>query len=215
MNVIIFGPPGAGKGTQSEILAKKFNLFKVSTGDLLRKEIENKTPISEKIKVINKGKLVPDNIIDSLIENILSNKNYCNRLIFDGYPRTLNQAENLDLLVKKHNQKISLILSLKVDESDIIKRIQGRETCSKCGLIFNKFFNPATDENHKCDKTFLLRRVDDTENILKNRFETYDKKTLPILDYYRNQKLLREIDGKGKINDIYQQIHQIIHSLEA
>ena len=215
MNVIIFGPPGAGKGTQSEILAKKFNLFKVSTGDLLRKEIENKTPISEKIKVIDKGNLVPDEIIDSLIENILSNKNYCNRLIFDGYPRTLNQAENLDLLVKKHNQKISLILSLKVDESDIIKRIQGRETCSKCGLIFNKFFNPATDENHKCDKTFLLRRVDDTENILKNRFETYDKKTLPILDYYRNQKLLREIDGKGKINDIYQQIHQIIHSLEA
>jgi len=215
VNVIIFGPPGAGKGTQSEILAKKFNLFKVSTGDLLRKEIENKTPISEKIKVIDKGNLVPDEIIDSLIENILSNKNYCNRLIFDGYPRTLNQAENLDLLVKKHNQKISLILSLKVDESDIIKRIQGRETCSKCGLIFNKFFNPATDENHKCDKTFLLRRVDDTENILKNRFETYDKKTLPILDYYRNQKLLREIDGKGKINDIYQQIHQIIHSLEA
>jgi len=215
VNVIIFGPPGAGKGTQSEILAKKFNLFKVSTGDLLRKEIKNKTPISEKIKVINKGNLVPDEIIGSLIENILANKSYCNRLIFDGYPRTLNQAENLDLLVKKHKQKISVILSLKVDESDIIKRIQGRETCSKCGLIFNKFFNPATEENHKCDKTFLHKRVDDTEKTLKNRFETYAKKTLPILDYYRNQKLLREIDGKGKINDIYQQIHQIIHSLEA
>ena len=215
MNVIIFGPPGAGKGTQGEMIAKNFNLIKISTGDLLRKEIEKKSPISEKIKTIEKGNLVPDEIINSLIENILLNKNYYNKLIFDGYPRTLKQAENLDLLAKKHNQKISVILSLKVDEEVIIKRIQGRQTCSKCGLIFNKYFNPATSENHKCDKAFLQKRVDDTEITLKNRFETYAKKTLPILDYYRNQKLLREIDGKGKINEIYQQIHQIIHSLEA
>ena len=215
MNVIIFGPPGAGKGTQGEMIAKNFNLFTVSTGDLLRKEIEINSSISKKIKDIEKGNLVPDEIINSLIENILSNKDYYNRLIFDGYPRTLKQAQNLDLLTKKHNQKISVILSLKVDEGDIIKRIQGRRTCSKCGLIFNEYFNPATDENHKCDKSFLQKRVDDTEITLKNRFETYAKKTLPILDYYKNQKLLREIDGNGKINEIYQQIHQIIQSLEA
>ena len=215
MNVIIFGPPGAGKGTQGEMIAKNFNLFKISTGDLLRKEIEINSSISKKIKDIEKGNLVPDEIINSLIENILSNKDYYNRLIFDGYPRTLKQAQNLDLLTKKHNQKISVILSLKVDEGDIIKRIQGRRTCSKCGLIFNEYFNPATDENHKCDKSFLQKRVDDTEITLKNRFETYAKKTLPILDYYKNQKLLREIDGNGKINEIYQQIHQIIQSLEA
>ena len=215
MNVIIFGPPGAGKGTQGEMIAKNFNLFKVSTGDLLRKEIEINSSISKKIKVIEKGNLVPDEIINGLIENILLNKDYYNRLIFDGYPRTLKQAQNLDLLTKKHNQKISVILSLKVDEGDIIKRIQGRRTCSKCGLIFNEYFNPATDENHKCDKSFLQKRVDDTEITLKNRFETYAKKTLPILDYYKNQKLLREIDGNGKINEIYQQIHQIIQSLEA
>ena len=215
MNVIIFGPPGAGKGTQGEMIAKNFNLFKVSTGDLLRKEIEINSSISKKIKDIEKGNLVPDEIINSLIENILSNKDYYNRLIFDGYPRTLKQAQNLDLLTKKHNQKISVILSLKVDEGDIIKRIQGRRTCSKCGLIFNEYFNPATDENHKCDKSFLQKRVDDTEITLKNRFETYAKKTLPILDYYKNQKLLREIDGNGKINEIYQEIHQIIQSLEA
>ena len=215
MNVIIFGPPGAGKGTQGEMIAKNFNLFKVSTGDLLRKKIEINSSISKKIKDIEKGNLVPDEIINGLIENILLNKDYYNRLIFDGYPRTLKQAQNLDLLTKKHNQKISVILSLKVDEGDIIKRIQGRRTCSKCGLIFNKYFNPATDENHKCDKSFLQKRVDDTEITLKNRFETYAKKTLPILDYYKNQKLLREIDGKGKINEIYQQIHQIIQSLEA
>ena len=137
----MFGPPGAGKGTQSENLVKKFNLYKISTGDLLREEIKKKSSLGNKIKIImDQGQLVSDDIINNLIEGLISNKEYHNRCIFDGYPRTLNQAKNLDNLIHKHNQKISLVLSLDVDEETIIKRILGRQTCSKCGLIFNQFF---------------------------------------------------------------------------
>ena len=108
MNIVLFGPPGAGKGTQSENLAKDLNLFKVSTGDLLREEVKNKSSLGIKIKnIIDKGLLVSDDIIDNLIEKILSNKNYFNKLIFDGYPRNLNQAKHLDLLIKKYNQENS------------------------------------------------------------------------------------------------------------
>ena len=212
----MFGPPGAGKGTQSETLVKKFNLYKISTGDLLRDEIKKKTALGNKIKIIiDQGQLVSDEIINNLIEGLLLAKEYYNRCIFDGYPRTLNQAKNLDNLIHKHNQKISLVLSLNVDEETIIKRILGRQICSKCGLIFNEFFNPAINKNHTCDSKFLHKRSDDTKETLSNRFKTYSKETLPILNYYRKQGLLSEIDGKGDIHQIYKEIHQIIDSLDT
>ena len=212
----MFGPPGAGKGTQSENLVKKFNLYKISTGDLLREEIKKKSSLGNKIKIImDQGQLVSDDIINNLIEGLISNKEYHNRCIFDGYPRTLNQAKNLDNLIHKHNQKISLVLSLDVDEETIIKRILGRQTCSKCGLIFNEFFKPATKNNDLCDSKFLQKRSDDTKETLSNRFKTYIKETLPILNYYRKQGLLSEIGGKGNIHQIYKEIHQIIDSLHT
>ena len=123
MNVIMFGPPGAGKGTQSDNLVKDIKLFKISTGDLLRQEIKENSPLGIKIKsIIDQGLLVSDEIINGLIEKLISNKNYINRLIFDGYPRNLNQAKNLDYLMKKHNQKISCVLSLNVNENIITKQ---------------------------------------------------------------------------------------------
>ena len=216
MNLVLLGPPGAGKGTQADNLVKEFNLFKISTGDLLRDEIKKKGPLSDKIKsLIDKGHLVSDNTINDLIEKILSNKNYSNRMIFDGYPRNLNQVKNLETLIKKYDQKISCILSLKVDLDILIKRILGRKICSNCGNIFNEFFNPATPNNHKCDPKFLQKRLDDNENIIKNRFTTYEKETLPILNYYNDKKLLHQIDGMNEIDQIYGQIRGIIDSLEA
>ena len=213
MNIILIGPPGAGKGTQSDNLVKDFNLYKISTGDLLREEVKKESKLGIKIKfILGQGVLVSDNIINDLIENILSNKDYFNRLIFDGYPRNINQVKHLDSLINKYDQKISYVLSLKVDKDVIIKRIIGRQICSKCGLTFNEFFNLPMKKNHLCDIKFLKKRSDDNEKTARNRFETYIKETLPVLDYYKNLNLLFEIDGTDHIHVIYKEIRRIIHS---
>ena len=216
MNLVLFGPPGAGKGTQSDKIAKDFSLTKISTGDLLRNEIEKVSSLGDKIKsIIDEGKLISDDIINNLIENILSNTNSYNGLIFDGYPRNLNQAKSLDILLKKYNQKISCVLSLKVEKKTIIERITSRLICSKCGSIFNRHFNQATKDNHSCDSKYLITRSDDNIKTVENRFETYNRETTPIIKYYINQNILKEIDGMQKIDQIYKEIRQIIDSLDT
>jgi adenylate kinase len=216
VNIILFGPPGAGKGTQASFIAKKFNLHKVSTGDMLREVIEKNTPEGKEIKkTIDKGFLASDEIINNLISKVLSNKLYKNRLIFDGYPRSLPQAKMLDLLLKKNNQSLSRVLSLEVDKDTIVKRILGRESCSKCGLIFNRFFKPATEHNHKCEAKFLINRADDNSQTASSRFETYIQTTLPIIDFYKKQNLLTEINGKQEISQLFEQIRGILTSLEG
>jgi len=216
VNIILLGPPGAGKGTQASNLVNNFNLYKISTGDLLRKEINNATTLGKKIKsIIDQGKLVSDVIINDLIKKVLLDKKVNNRLIFDGYPRNLNQAKELDLLVKSFNQKISCALSLEVDMESIVKRILGRQICSKCGLIFNEYFGPPTNENHKCGDKFLYKRSDDNEKVIRNRFQTYQNITLPILNFYKEQKLLHQINGMAKIDDIFGEIRGIIASIET
>ena len=216
MNIILFGPPGAGKGTQAENITKTFNLHKISTGDLLRNEILIKSDLGNKIKsIIKKGSFVSDDIINDLISKVLSNKDYYNRLIFDGYPRNLEQAKNLELLVKKNNQKISCVLSLNVNKDSILKRILGRVICTKCGEIFNKYFKPADNKKHLCDSKFLEKRSDDNEKTVVKRYQTYLDKTLPILDFYKDLNLLYEIDGEAEIDDISVKISGIIASLEA
>ena len=216
MNIILFGPPGAGKGTQSINISKKFNLFKVSTGDLLRDEIKKNTKLGDDIKIkIDKGLLAPDSVIENLINNILLNKDFSNRLIFDGFPRTYSQALSLESLLKNYKQKISCVLSLNVDKDNVIKRILGRQTCTKCGLIFNQYFNPVNHSNHSCDPCFLTKRDDDNKKTIISRYDTYVEKTLPILNFYKKQNLLHEINGVAQIDQIYKEIEAIITSLEA
>ena len=216
MNIILFGPPGAGKGTQATKIVKKFNLHKVSTGDLLREEIKNNTDLGNKIKsIMDRGSLISDNIINDLITKVISNKKFYNRLIFDGYPRNLKQGKNLDSQIKKYKQKISCVLSLNVDKESIIKRISGRQTCVNCGLIFNEYYYPASSKNHSCDPKFLSKRSDDNKKTIINRFETYLNKTLPILDFYKEQNLLHQINGMAKIDQIFDEICGIIASLET
>ena len=216
MNIILFGPPGAGKGTQSKNLAKKFNLFNISSGDLLRDEIKNNSKLGNKISsIINEGSLVSDNIVNDLIRKILNNEKYKNRLIFDGYPRNLQQTKNLDLLLEKNKQNITCVISLDVDKNTIIKRILGRQNCSNCGQVFNKHFNPSNQESHSCDPKFLQKRSDDNQQIVESRFDTYLGKTLPILDFYKEKKILHKINGMNEIDAIFVEICDIIASLET
>ena len=216
MNIILFGPPGAGKGTQAYNIAKFFNLHKVSTGDLLRKEIRANTALGSRIKsILEKGLLVSDDIINDLIVQILSDKKFYNCLIFDGYPRNLSQAKNLDSLLKKYKQKISCIFSLNANQETIIKRILSRQICTNCGLIFNEHSKPAENKEHNCDSKFLVKRSDDNESTITKRFETYLNETLPVLDFYKEQNLLHQIDGLAKIDQIFEKIRVIIASLEA
>ncbi len=188
MNLVIFGPPGAGKGTQSKFIANKFNLHQLSTGDLLREEIKNKTILGSKIsEIINKGELVSDEIVSDLIEKFISNKNFENKLIFDGFPRNIKQAINLDKLLKKYNQKIDIVLKLSVSLKTIKKRILERQM----------------QEN----------RSDDSEEIAIKRFETYEKSTEPVIEYYKKSKLLKVINGEGSIDEINVEISDIIEGI--
>ena len=186
MNIIIFGPPGAGKGTQAKYLVKKLNSFQVSTGDMLREEIEKNTIIGKNIiNNMNEGKFVDDEIVNKLLENVIFDPNKMNKLIFDGYPRTINQAKNLDNLLNKSNQKIDFIFFLNVKKDSIIKRIEKRKILEK-------------------------RSDDDSETILK-RYDTYMDVTKPVLDFYSKKENYHEIDGSLEIDNISQKIAQILN----
>jgi adenylate kinase len=216
MNVIIFGPPGAGKGTQSEFIVKKFNLFKLSTGDLLRDEIKKKSELGLQItSIVNSGALVSNDIINNLIENIVSNKDYKNRIIFDGYPRNLSQAENLNILLLKYYQKIDLVIRLKVSLDTIKKRITGRIICSKCGNTYNEFFNPPNVDSNCCQKKFLTKREDDNVDVAVKRYDTYENSTEPVLDFYNKLNLVKDINGETDIKDIYSKISSFLNVIEG
>ena len=211
MNVIIIGAPGAGKGTQAYHIVKKFNLHQVSTGDLLRFEIKNKSEIGKEIEnIIAKGGFATDDIVNRLIKKVVTSPGYRNRIVFDGYPRNLNQAKNLELILNSDNQYINFVLFLKVSRNILEKRILGRIICEKCNKIFNRFYDKNEIENHQCGKNYFIKRKDDNKEVLIDRYDDYMKKTRPILNFYSSRSYFYEIEGSDKIDVISSKIEQIL-----
>ena len=211
MNVIIIGPPGAGKGTQSQNIAKKFDLYKLSTGDLLRNEIKNKTEIGKKIEqIIEHGDFVTDDIVNKILKTVVTNSSNRNKIIFDGYPRNITQAENLEIMLNGDNQSISFILFLNVTREVIEKRILGRIICEKCNQTLNEYLNKEEIEQHECGDNYLIKRKDDNLETIITRYEDYMKKTKPVLDFYSSRSYFHEIDGSQKIQVITSKIEQIL-----
>ena len=214
MNIVIFGPPGAGKGTQSKFIVKKFNLHQLSTGELLRKEIRDKTKLGLEISsLMNSGQLVSDQVVSDLIEKFISNIKFKNRLIFDGYPRNKIQAENLKKLLKNYDQKINLVLKLSVSLDTIKKRISGRSVCSICGKIYNEFFNPAPTNARCCAPKFLQKRSDDTLDVAVTRYQTYEKNIEPVINFYKQTNLLKVVNGETSISEINVEISGLIEGI--
>ncbi len=190
MNIVIFGPPGAGKGTQSSFIVKKFNLHQLSTGELLRKEIKDKTLLGKQItSIINSGNLVSDNIVSNLIEKYISNEIFKNRLIFDGYPRNLIQVKNLDTLLNKYGQKVDMVLKLAVSLNTIKKRISERKN--------------------------LEKRADDNEDIAIKRYEMYEKNIEQVIDFYKQTNLLTVVNGEKPISEISDEISGLIEGFKG
>ena len=211
MNVIIFGPPGAGKGTQAQNLVKKFNLFQLSTGDLLRSEIKKKTEIGKKIEqIIAQGDFVTDDIVNELLKKFITNYNYRNRIIFDGYPRNIIQAKTLEVMLNSDNQSINFILFLKVTRETVEKRILGRIICEKCNRTMNEYFNKEEIDKHECEKNYLKKRKDDNKETIITRYDEYMKKTKPVLGFYSSRSYFHEMDGNQKIQVITGKIDQIL-----
>ena len=212
MNLIIFGPPGAGKGTQSHYISKKYNLYQLSSGDLLRQEIQNKTDLGNTIeKTISNGGLVNNDIVNLLVKNIVINSSHRNRIIYDGYPRNISQVKNLEQILKNDNQSISFILFLNVTRDVIEKRIEGRLTCEKCNKTFNANFTKDEIDLHTCGKNHLKKRKDDSKEAIITRYDTYMKETKPVLDFYSSKSYFHEIDGNQKIEVITGKIEHIIN----
>ncbi len=216
MNLLIIGAPGAGKGTVSESLINDYAITHISTGDMLRNAIKNNTPVGLKAKeYMDKGHLVPDEIIHNLIVERLSQDDVSKGFLFDGYPRTLNQAMDLSNILQELNIKIDCVINLDIKDEELIKRITGRRLCPKCGEIYNIYYSPSKKEGI-CDKcgSELITRKDDNLESLVTRLEEYHKNTQPLIEYYQKMDLVKHICASKSIEDVYHDVTTILEGLK-
>jgi adenylate kinase len=208
MNLILFGAPGVGKGTQAVELAKKFNLTHISTGEIFREIIASHSELGELANsYISKGNLVPDDVTVGIVKERLAQEDCKNGFILDGFPRTLPQAECLDNICLELNMNIDCVIDIEVDEDELIKRLSGRRVCKSCGASYHIDFNPSKVEN-VCDKCNgeLYTRKDDHKESVAVRLMTYKSSTMPLINFYKAKGLLVEINGQQEINEVLNEI---------
>jgi len=208
MQLILIGAPGAGKGVQAAKLKEKYSIPHISTGDMLREEVKNNTELGLKAKeYMNKGELVPDSLVIAMVEKRLQNNDTVNGFLFDGFPRTIEQAKALDGVLNKISKKIDAVINLNVPEEVVIKRLGSRRICSKCGAVYNVLTMKPKVEGI-CDSCggSLYQRDDDKEKVIKDRYNVFLKQTMPLTDFYISQNLLKTIDAGSEADETYQKI---------
>lgn len=209
MQLIILGPPGVGKGTLSDVLAEKFKIPHISTGDIFRSDI--KSGNSELIQYVEKGFLVPDGVVNKIVEKGLKQENCKNGFILDGYPRTIEQAEFLENVLWKLNKKINLVLNLTASEDKIIARLTSRRNCSKCSAVYNLVTMKPTKKG-TCDKCggALLTRKDDESETVRKRIQVYRQETFSLIEFYKKKKLLMDIDATPMPKEVFNGVVKLL-----
>jgi adenylate kinase len=212
MNIILLGPPGAGKGTQAKMLVEKYQIPQISTGDILRAAVKEGSPLGKEAKAcMDKGELVPDSVVIGIVEERIQQSDCAKGYMLDGFPRTVPQAEALDGMLKNLSSQIDHVVSIEVANEELVGRLTGRRTCRDCGAGFHVMFDPPEKEG-VCDKCGgeLYQRDDDNVETVTSRLEVYESQTLPLIDYYTAKGKIRPVDGVGDIKEIFGRVTQVL-----
>jgi adenylate kinase len=204
VRLILLGPPGAGKGTQAKFIQRQYEICQISTGEILRKAVEEQSPLGKKAsQYLDRGKLVPDKVMVNLVTERLRRDDCKSGFILDGFPRTVVQADSLEETIKRMGLELDAVLYFRVPQEVVIQRLAGRRTCRQCGTLFHAAFNPPRQPN-SCDRCGgeLYQREDDREETVAARLRVYETRTAPLIDYYRKKGLVTEIDGEGEVEVI-------------
>jgi adenylate kinase len=217
MNLILFGPPGAGKGTQAQFIVTRYGIPQISTGDILRAAVKAQTALGIKAKsIMDAGGLVPDDVVLGIVRERLSCADCEKGFVLDGFPRTVPQADALNVLLAGMNKSLEHVISLELDNAEIVQRLTGRRTCSVCGKGYHLVYAPSKHEGLcDCCGGTLFQRDDDCEATVVNRLEVYFQQTSPLKAYYLSSGLLRHVDGSGSVGLIQQQISTILEGLSV
>jgi len=212
MRLIFLGAPGVGKGTQADLIAAKFGRPKISTGDILREAVRNKTPMGVQAKAcMDQGQLVPDSVVVGIVKDKLAEPTCANGFLLDGFPRTVPQAEELAAMLKARGLQLDRVINVSVPRKDIVRRLTGRRSCPKCQAVFHVEFAPPKQAG-VCDRCGgeLMQRSDDKRETVENRLGVYEQQTAPLIAYYRQRGLLSDIDGAGKVEQVQQRVVELL-----
>jgi adenylate kinase len=215
MRLILLGSPGSGKGTQAKLLSERLGLAHVGTGDILRESMRKGTPAGKQVEpYVNQGKLVPDHLVNELIDSRFESDDRPQRFVMDGYPRTLAQASSFDTVLHKHGLDLDAVIFVNVDDESIVRRLSGRWSCPKCKTTYHQINRPPRTpglcDNHPDKPTTLIQRVDDKEETVRERLRHYHSNTIDLIPHYRNKGLLREVDGNRDVEQVYGNILKVV-----